>query len=751
MQFETLAPKQVVDCDQISTENIREIFAYLPEGVTSFTLRRAGLTSLVDICCMDDLETLDLSHNRISDLIIYVEFEKLTFLNLEGNALRILRKDEFISFPNVEILHVDSNDIQIVDQESFRLMRLKHLFLSQNKITYVNERAFRYAANLELLNLSGNRLTSVHARNFYFSRKLRTLDLSNNHLTHIDECGFEPLYQLQELDLSFNNLSSVPSAALQKLTSLKSLTFDSNPVTILENGSFSRLPALERLRLDHLSELTMVLDGALDELPRLRWLSISHCKRLQYVSPNVFGRNAASLKELYLTNNGLSFLPATVTRLSSPVLEKLDFSDNPFNCECMRGSLNQAIQSKQGKVSLSSNPACHTNDSRAQSLLNGTWIKAAGTTCNPIIVPTSSSNISRPIGASVSLYCSAIDGSSNDEDRRYRPMWTLPNGRVVMPGQQSHRFEADHERLTIAFLLQDDGGRYTCSLAKAGNDSSTAIAAGNVRFVDLHVDTMTYVIVPVDVSAYYITWTWTQAPTTTPSGYKTTLNFAPVQLSRHHRPPTPPGDCRLLFKSENDQEFVHVDLPVSWERYTVNRLRPETNYSFCLVYAREDVALYKYCTTIRTEKAYVHFGVSLNYSLIALLAVSVSLICALCIARCVNKRLHIWQEEKYRGRMQESLSAQGFLSSFESLNSGSLAAAAAATAVTYENHGALDSISQNEEAETTLNENAPCSSNADGGRARLSCRKNIGTMNYDRRPPPRKQCSTVIVETHDIA
>ncbi|KFD65876.1 hypothetical protein M514_07039 [Trichuris suis] len=187
----------VIICEpSISDQNIRQLFNSLPNYTASLTFRSSRLTELTDFCCLNNAEELDLSYNSISDAASYYQYLSVKTLRFQHNQFSVLRKDEFVSFPNVVSLWLDENQIEHIDQEAFRLPNLRNLYLRANRITFVSETVFRFLPKLERLDLSNNFIFALRSRNFFYCVNLKYLDLSGNEIYDVDEKAFAPLTNL---------------------------------------------------------------------------------------------------------------------------------------------------------------------------------------------------------------------------------------------------------------------------------------------------------------------------------------------------------------------------------------------------------------------------------------------------------------------------------------------------------------------------------------------------------------------------
>ncbi|VDO99161.1 unnamed protein product [Soboliphyme baturini] len=590
-------------CEAQDPETIQYLTASLPSNVFSFTVRYSEITGLIDFCCLEEVQVLDLSHNRISDALSYFQFTEVLELNLQHNQFQILRKDEFICFPNVEVLRLDFNEIQVIDHETFRLLKLRELHLSNNRLVYVSERIFRFLPMVESLDLSGNMLSFVHSRNFYYSRRLKVLDLSDNKIGSVDERAFEPLQRLVDINFSNNNLEEVPAAALMDMRFLQ-LNFNGNPIKSLKSNALDFLQ-VESVSFDQVEELRMVMENSFSNIKHLRKVSISNCENLEYMSPNWLA-NESMVEEVNLSNNNLRIIP--FSSFQSPALKIVDITKNPLDCNCL-----SPIVANISLEKFVTDHECLQKVLRGQSTVN------ESNSCPPALIPSTNESLLRPVGMPAELFCAVVGLESASVT------WVLPNGTSVNKYVVYPRHYATNEQLSIKYLLLNDSGTYKCTLVAAGNRRT-------YRTVQLTVEDPGISLYPLTVSSNSITLGWNKT----------------VGILQH-------GEYKLQYGTSNEDLTVSTTtlLPNFWNTYTIAKLQPQTNYTRC--------------TDIKTASVEPNVKAAFSYSLIALFTGSFCLLSAFCTIRCIHRRYCIWHEDKCRSRMIESLSGQGFLSSLDSI------------------------------------------------------------------------------------
>ncbi|KMQ91978.1 leucine-rich repeats and immunoglobulin-like domains protein 3 protein [Lasius niger] len=188
------------------------------ESLRSLTLTNNNITSieLSAFRGLTALETLDLHRNSIRDLRkgTFADLTALKELNLAYNNIA---EATFADLPSsVDLLHLDYNEIDVLEEGNF-------------------VQAPRFT-----LSLTGNRITSI-TRGAFNLPALRDLYLNKNLLTTIEGDSYEGLSRLRRLWLSENKISEIRKGACKNLGSLYILDISKNPFRKLENGALHGL------------------------------------------------------------------------------------------------------------------------------------------------------------------------------------------------------------------------------------------------------------------------------------------------------------------------------------------------------------------------------------------------------------------------------------------------------------------------------------------------------------------------------
>ncbi|KAK0071345.1 hypothetical protein PV325_013070, partial [Microctonus aethiopoides] len=203
-----------------------------------------------------NLTELDLSHNHLtSDMLRPSIFQgrynpnqweplpKLRVLNLGHNNLHTLNPDIFAHVPDIEVLILSGNPLDIIDHSSI---------LALSSLYYLQELSLEYC-------------------------NLQTLP---DHLFHVHKMSLKKLY------LNGNRLTILPST-LMDAKALEYLNLDGNTFEVFDHvNAFPKLPMLKKLSLRALSRLIKIGSGAFSHLTALEELYLSECPRLQDINEN---------------------------------------------------------------------------------------------------------------------------------------------------------------------------------------------------------------------------------------------------------------------------------------------------------------------------------------------------------------------------------------------------------------------------------------------------------------------------------
>ena len=201
----------------------------------------------------DYLETAILANNYLNKFPIFCSYYSrshvcnLENLNLEGNKLEILNKEDLIYLKSLKYLNLNRNLIQFIENNTFdQLINLEKLYLSGNRLSSnqtfnpINSKfIFKYLFNLKELNLSYNCIEFLNENLFFNLNKLTTIDLSNNLIKSVKQNSFNRLFNLKNLYLQ-NNSDFLLFEAYQSFNQTKSIKNIFISKSILYNNEFNK-------------------------------------------------------------------------------------------------------------------------------------------------------------------------------------------------------------------------------------------------------------------------------------------------------------------------------------------------------------------------------------------------------------------------------------------------------------------------------------------------------------------------------
>ncbi|XP_071953721.1 uncharacterized protein [Antedon mediterranea] len=333
--------KSICDCNDRGIGNWTKALRRMPDECTKTTTldlsnnKVSTLESYSDrtekSCCFsDDLdEVMPSGKDSRPKPGPFFTLPRLKSINLGGNRIQKLTSCIFTGLDDLETLNLSNNKITTICDYSFRnSTRLKVLYLQMNDIKYLRRNHFKGLEKLQLLNISDNGIRQIDSRTFEDLSNLKELYLRDNIIyTHmLKSIDFSGLVELQTLDLSKNSFRKV--IGLNVISSLLKLRLDENDIRKIGGSSFRNLNKLQILSLKRngLKSINNIVGSAQNgrQLRQLEYLYLSQ-NRIKNVSSRVW-KAMSNLKELWLDSNEISEVPPGLNKLTN--LQKLVLRDN---------------------------------------------------------------------------------------------------------------------------------------------------------------------------------------------------------------------------------------------------------------------------------------------------------------------------------------------------------------------------------------------------------------------------------------
>ncbi|XP_048214348.1 lumican [Perognathus longimembris pacificus] len=253
----------------------------------------------------------------------------IKYLYLRNNQIDHINEKAFENVTDLQWLILDHNLLEnskIKGKVFSKLKQLKKLHINHNNLT---ESVGPLPKSLEDLQLTHNKITKLGS--FDGLVNLTFVHLQHNQLKEESvSASLKGLKSLEYLDLSFNQMSKLPS---DLPASLLTLYLDNNKISNIPDEYFKRFSALQYLRLSH-NELA---DGG--------------------VPGNSF--NVSSLLELDLSYNKLKSIPTVNENLENYYLEVNQIEK--FDVKSFCKILGPLSYSKIKHLRLDGNPLTHSS------------------------------------------------------------------------------------------------------------------------------------------------------------------------------------------------------------------------------------------------------------------------------------------------------------------------------------------------------------------------------------------------------
>ncbi|KAL4622614.1 extracellular matrix protein 2-like [Arapaima gigas] len=252
---------------------------------------------------------------------------KVKTLFLADNKISLIPLRGLAGLPNMEWLDLSKNrleDSSLSPRIFQNLTNLKRLILNGNKLTKIP----LLPPSLEELKINDNKISGLTPHSFRGLSKLHTLELQGNglHEGNVSPLTFRPLRRAVYLQLDDNHFRALPSGLPP---SLQELHLSNNQLENVQEGILDKCPQLlvldlsrNRIQEDHIAPRAWI------HLRTLEALDISHNKLSQV--PLFL---PIALRQLTLHYNQIKHIPGSVFSHLHPGLESLSLSHNELREE----------------------------------------------------------------------------------------------------------------------------------------------------------------------------------------------------------------------------------------------------------------------------------------------------------------------------------------------------------------------------------------------------------------------------------
>ncbi|NWJ08724.1 RXFP1 protein, partial [Crypturellus undulatus] len=200
---------------------------------------------------LSQLKMLFLSHNRITRLKprLFQDLRRLEWLMLDNNLISRVAPGAFTGLTSLYFLYLLNNSLAAMPSASLcaEAPRLSWLDLEGNGIRALRRTALRGCRHVTVLILRRNKLRWLQDGTFSQLRGLLELDLSANSLAELPPAVFRGLAGLQQLNISYNPLKRILPGQFEGLAQLRSLSLEGLDIPNIGNVTLRSLANLSHI------------------------------------------------------------------------------------------------------------------------------------------------------------------------------------------------------------------------------------------------------------------------------------------------------------------------------------------------------------------------------------------------------------------------------------------------------------------------------------------------------------------------
>ncbi len=280
--------------------------------------RREKEDKAVDIDCRNrNLQMIpDLSLLKgIPISVLQITYNNIS--SIEADSFNGLYLNSVQSHGTPPLLKLDGNPIRHISDHAFRGLMADSVLVSMEytHLDRVPTLTLLDLENITQLYLGNNNITHIPDRAFAQLKKLESISLSNNPIGHLSAGVFVGADMLHDLSLKNISIQSFPTEALKRIRLLKTINLNENSISTLDDYAFGGFQTWEEVKL------SMSNNG------------------LMKVSPQAFNTRDTMMRlvQLHLDHNkvtNMSFMYKPCTPLFRALGFQLHIEHNPVLCDC---------------------------------------------------------------------------------------------------------------------------------------------------------------------------------------------------------------------------------------------------------------------------------------------------------------------------------------------------------------------------------------------------------------------------------
>lgn len=222
-------------------------------------------------CLVADVDELHLSWIRNGITRKFADFENLRILKISKSNIHELKASILKNMNKLEKLVLDGNEIKYL--QAFPKLRLKKLFLANNKIELIRAQTFACLSELKLLSLENNEIFYIEDV-FNGLTNLHEVNLNRNFLQVVEPGTFDTNTELTEISVNHNELHDLPINIFKHNINLEILRLHGNQLTSLHKNLFRNNRILKWIELGD-NNIFFIDTAALEHLENLQFIDLA--------------------------------------------------------------------------------------------------------------------------------------------------------------------------------------------------------------------------------------------------------------------------------------------------------------------------------------------------------------------------------------------------------------------------------------------------------------------------------------------
>lgn len=208
------------------------------------------------------------------------DLPELHSIEFYKNSLRHVEQQAFYNLPKLEQVRITHNELEFLVYGAFSHLQLEEIALSSNRISIIQEGAFKNLKSLRKLHLDRNKLKTFSPEWLLYTVGLYSIDLSHNEITSLPDGAFDKFYLLESVSLEHNRLCHFQGNLFGSRRTMTKLYLNSNSLRTIDGdafeGYFSKNPNVSTVLVLSENQLMFLKEGILKSLESIQHVYLAN-------------------------------------------------------------------------------------------------------------------------------------------------------------------------------------------------------------------------------------------------------------------------------------------------------------------------------------------------------------------------------------------------------------------------------------------------------------------------------------------